>query len=809
MIMEKELLDLISSLPDGILWQIVSFLPLKLAVRTSILSSRWRSLWIPSHINLDFDLDKIAIHESKEKVIAIISKFLKSSNAAGIWRLSLGEKSSRKEDKLTVLAAMGVDKELHLEFSEDRPVMGNFNLNLELDCSNRCTYATTTGSFASLKTLHLRSVTHLVKNMVPILFSKCGLLENLKLVKCSGLQYLDINGGNELKSLTVVDCPNMASITLSAPNLISFGYRGVLPRFHLKNVSSLVDAMLDFRDGSGYGDFDCEELLSLLASIAHVEILTLSGWLLEIDRSCSCIPCPFFHHYWHEPHLWMDYTTVKSSAFPLDHLKIVKLVGFTEQEDELLLMDLLLKKACALKSMIVTSPENYSWRVVKVPWSQLKQTWSGQQKQTAIASQGKECSYQYIEEDSSDLCPAHGRQQMCFLPDGILRLIVSFLPLKLAVRTSILSTRWRSFWKPSHIDLDFDLDNIAIHETKEDVMGIISKFLMSSGLWKLSLGKKSSRKEDKLTVLAAMEVDKELHLEFSEGQPMIGNFNLNLELACSNRGTDATTTGSFASLKTLHLRSVTHLVKNMVPILFSKCLLLENLKLVKCCGLQCLDINGGNGLKSLIVVDCPNIVNITLSAPNLISFRYRGVLPRFHLKNVPRLVDAMLDFRYGSGYSDFDCEELLSFLESIADVEILTLSGWLLEIDRRRSCIPCPFFHHYWHEPHLWMDYTTVKSSSSRLDHLKFVKLVGFTEQEDELLLMDLLLKKAVPLKLMIVTSPENYSWRVVKVPWSQLQQTSRGQQKQTAIASQGEYFYQYIEDDSSGLCPAHVQMCL
>ncbi|KAJ7981730.1 FBD-associated F-box protein [Quillaja saponaria] len=48
--------DRITSLPTGILRHILSFLPTKHAVATSILSSRWKNLWV-SVPNLDFDDD--------------------------------------------------------------------------------------------------------------------------------------------------------------------------------------------------------------------------------------------------------------------------------------------------------------------------------------------------------------------------------------------------------------------------------------------------------------------------------------------------------------------------------------------------------------------------------------------------------------------------------------------------------------------------------------------------------------------------------------------------------------------------------
>ncbi|KAG6643111.1 F-box protein At2g39490-like [Carya illinoinensis] len=460
--------DFISPLPHDVIHAIFSFLPLKHAVKTSILSTVWRSLWMPIHVNLDVALDQIVNPEVSKEVTRVIATFLISCNCPR--KLYLGIPMSEKmklqmKNEWFLLATKVDEKELYLSFSEEnRPTKDHFHLILEVGSSPNLENSFTEASrFASLKVLHLRSITHLDKNMVAALFSNSQLLEVLKLVKCSGLQHLDLKGGSHFQSFEMLDCPEVVNINLAAPKLKSFRYRGVLPRIQIKKASGFTDALLDFRDGPGHVEFDCEELVTLLKALKDVEILTLSGWLLEwmcsagvifgklgfqfnklkelwwmgsqMDRtnrdSLACflnftpslerlfidintqldyVPCPPFHHYWHEPHLWMDYAAVKCNALPLERLKTVFIVGFTKQEEELLLMDLLLEKASEseLTSMIVKCPENDSWRVAKIPRGRwLLRTWI--RKWFSVSSSDQdEWLFGYVDQDyCRDLCPAH------------------------------------------------------------------------------------------------------------------------------------------------------------------------------------------------------------------------------------------------------------------------------------------------------------------------------------------------------------------------------------------------------------------
>ncbi|KAG5553843.1 hypothetical protein RHGRI_011648 [Rhododendron griersonianum] len=129
----------------------------------------------------------------------------------------------------------------------------------------------------------------------------------------------------------------------------------------------------------------------------HLEILFVK---VKIDQNLSSIPCPYFHQYWHEPHLWMDYETVTSHACQLEHLKLIQLEGFTNEEDDqlMMLMNLLLRQSVALKSMTVISPEKESRQVTKIPKSQLKQTSACNPKRIVISSPNEDYFFGLIED---------------------------------------------------------------------------------------------------------------------------------------------------------------------------------------------------------------------------------------------------------------------------------------------------------------------------------------------------------------------------------------------------------------------------
>ena len=214
----------ITKLPSEILLKIISQIPLKDAVRTSILSTSWKSLLAPIQVEFD-DFDG-------EKIMGFLLKPCESTPEIFKFFLHVDERGN----DLVFHAAKGGEKELYLDFSLNKQKKSNFDLVLESNCSIPRDF-----NFSSIKTLHLISVNRLTKDLVSTLFFNCHVLETLKLEKCVGLKNVSVKASNFLTSFEMVDCPNLESIMLSAPNLKAFAYRGVLPLIQIKGTLSLID----------------------------------------------------------------------------------------------------------------------------------------------------------------------------------------------------------------------------------------------------------------------------------------------------------------------------------------------------------------------------------------------------------------------------------------------------------------------------------------------------------------------------------------------------------------------------------------
>ncbi|GAB4836573.1 hypothetical protein Ancab_001486 [Ancistrocladus abbreviatus] len=171
--------DLISELPDGILIEIISFLPYESAIQTSCLSRRWSRLWT----------QVLECHGTADDIPNQIANFLKRLDLRNPfkypWKLQF-----HYDEGCVLWASVGAHHKLHLDFSEAfREIqMEVFDMQLNLF---RIDYSFPVIFY--VKTLHLTSVNHLTSEMVSSLISNFHMLETLLIQNCPGLLYFRID----------------------------------------------------------------------------------------------------------------------------------------------------------------------------------------------------------------------------------------------------------------------------------------------------------------------------------------------------------------------------------------------------------------------------------------------------------------------------------------------------------------------------------------------------------------------------------------------------------------------------------------
>ncbi|KAI4355546.1 hypothetical protein L6164_004307 [Bauhinia variegata] len=263
-----ELMDHISELPDSVIHHILSLLRSpKDAARSSILSKRWRDLWYSFSI-LIFDERKFArgidqkdyrtkIKIFKDNVYNLLELHLKRN--LGLQKLVLhmisfdSKLASDIDHWLSVASEQGI-KELDLRtgvkkgkrytlpqavfLSKTLSVLRLSGCKLESCNSIKLPY---------LRKLHLRKI-HLDEHIIQSLISNCALIEDLRLIQCSGLKILLVSNLLQLHRAEIHHCNQLNKVELSVPNLLTFCYCGKKStpcKVNLVSCKSLKSLTLD------------------------------------------------------------------------------------------------------------------------------------------------------------------------------------------------------------------------------------------------------------------------------------------------------------------------------------------------------------------------------------------------------------------------------------------------------------------------------------------------------------------------------------------------------------------------------------
>ncbi|XP_058071268.1 F-box protein At4g09920-like [Magnolia sinica] len=411
----SQLPDVLHYLPDDVLHYILSLMPLKLLVRTSILSSKWRNLW-KSIRAYDTALDlgvEFTSGQTQEEFVTTVNRYLQlhKSKEIQIFRLSFLPCNQSNAEKWVEFAAAKRVKELHIDFKEHVPYKF---LNSIFDC-DCITHLNLSGGdfrlalnfkgFTYLKTLHLSDF-RVTDALFEIMLSNCPLLEDLSLRSCPDLTRVKVSAPDlPLKRLTVFKCCNLNEIEIFAPNLQSFYFDGSFVRtaMSFKNISSLVDVFVNGRSRDLYNQ--SRDWITVLNHLKHVNILTLCDVSLKhvhydwygrihdlpitfynlqelellVDRSESLFPVLtysffkkclspsleklfielLFTNIDEDKKLWamqnraMGCRTIETPDITFHHLKVIKINGCRGLYDELKLVKFFLEKSIVLEKLVL------------------------------------------------------------------------------------------------------------------------------------------------------------------------------------------------------------------------------------------------------------------------------------------------------------------------------------------------------------------------------------------------------------------------------------------------------------------------
>lgn len=322
-------MDVLSSLPEPLLFTIVSALPFKEAAKTSILSKRWIHVW-RSTANIDFnELFFVNHHPQKRAFVEFINNFLDNYQGPFVEKFSLKiSNPSQFPDTVKRCISFAFQHGVHhleLDFSDPAwendkgganygyynhhnhnhgasfrftsDVYGyynndNGNRSLESLKLYSCEFSMSDlmENFVGLKDVSFGYVGLNVKDIRELLFNHVGNLEGLSLKRCWGLLDFDLRENqnlDHLRRLAIERCDFESNdLVFSAPNLRYLKYIGDVGVYQMNLGRDMEEAELDFTSDNclHLGDL----LYRILTDLYSVKVLTVCSYFLQVRIAVFC-----------------------------------------------------------------------------------------------------------------------------------------------------------------------------------------------------------------------------------------------------------------------------------------------------------------------------------------------------------------------------------------------------------------------------------------------------------------------------------------------------------------------------------------
>ncbi|KAL5730042.1 hypothetical protein ACHQM5_002916 [Ranunculus cassubicifolius] len=301
------LCDRISSLPDSLIFCILSLLKMEDVMKTTLLSKRWRYFWTAAPcLNFKASVDMI----NRQQYEAFVDRALFAYEASKLKKFRLSyffrpDSNSFQVDSWIRFVVRRDVEEMELDFIyEMRFVpteLENYKAlyKLHSSCFNSASLTRLTLRFcilnlpasmclSSLKVLCLELL-ELNHDEIKKLTTCCPVLEELFLNDCNRRSDLNICIPElPLKSLKIeefsTDSYLGTAVEIYAPNLqlLEFHTRMQRSKYHFKGPSSLLNVRFDFVGGGiPYDEYSGHPLVDFLEDLHCAQNLNLDAWCLQ------------------------------------------------------------------------------------------------------------------------------------------------------------------------------------------------------------------------------------------------------------------------------------------------------------------------------------------------------------------------------------------------------------------------------------------------------------------------------------------------------------------------------------------------
>ncbi|XP_010512946.1 PREDICTED: putative F-box protein At1g49610 [Camelina sativa] len=302
--------DSISALPDEILQNILTSLPTRFAIRTSILSKRWRHVWCDTpclnfercgdkYLSADSINETLARYKARKMVSFHLCFECKNSPYIESW---IEFAKSRKVENMTLdLGSHAFD----CYAMRDSLYINSYvkKLTLRSFAFHDYKVPSLSVSWTSLKELSLRDCSLAGGTTMPKILSGCPVLQSLTLDMCCcyKLKVLDLSKSLRLTTLEIDSSGWDSGLQIVAPHIRNLGL--TLTPYSpcdLVDVSSLSEARLDILSISRealVADFLQQFVQNMMEKLHNVEKLTFGENFIKIFSFAELlrVPLPLFN----------------------------------------------------------------------------------------------------------------------------------------------------------------------------------------------------------------------------------------------------------------------------------------------------------------------------------------------------------------------------------------------------------------------------------------------------------------------------------------------------------------------------------